>query len=182
MQPPPAPLDIAKLKILVAQADIIIVGRINEVNETEGTIEATLGIEKLLKGKVTGKTISIRETYRAADSAKPVPAANGKDESPKIVRTIIGPSTYHGTYRKDSRIIVLLEKIKGTDSYKPLGSDTFNDYLCEFIIENDSIKSIETDYFRFAEDLQKYISTENKFTGLIKKLLKYNLNKRGNNG
>jgi hypothetical protein len=169
MQPPPPPLNIEQLKILVAQADLIIVGKISEVNETEGTVETAVHIEKLLKGKAAGETISIRETYRTANSQKPVPVSNDKGESPKmIVRSIVGPSTYHGRYKKDSRIIVLLEKTRETDSYKPLGSDTFNDYLGEFIIEDDGIKTI---YFQFAHDMEKYAACEKRFIGFIKKLL-----------
>ena len=174
MQPPPPPLDIAKLKMLVAKADLIIVGKIKEVNETEGTVAATVQIEKMLKGKIKGETISIRETYRTANTEKPAPTANLKDESPKmIVRTMIGPSSYHGSYKKDSRIIILLEKIKGTESYRPLGSDTFDDYLGEFLIEDDGIKTI---YFQFAEDLKKYAACEKQFIGFISKLIKNNLN------
>jgi hypothetical protein len=182
MQPPPPPLDIAQFKLLVAEADIIVIGKINESKETDGVIEATLGIEKLLKGKAAGKTIAIKEIYKPANFQTLAPES--KDEggqSKAITASIAGPATYHGKYKKDGRILVLLQKIEGTGKYKPLGSGTYNKYLCEFIIENDGIKSIEIDYFRFAEDLGKYIVSENKFTGLIKKLLKSNLNKKDNN-
>jgi len=181
MQPPPPPLNIAQLKTLVAQADIIVVGKINEVKETEGTIEATLGIEKLLKGKIAGKTIVIKETYKTFNSSSPALGLKDGGESQKkmIIRSTAGPSAYHGKYKKDSRIIALMEKIEGTDNYRPLGSGTYNKHLCEFLIENDGIKSIEINYFRFAEDVRKYIGSEKQFISFIKKLIKSSSNQGG---
>ena len=96
-----------------------------------------------------------------------------------IVRSTAGPATYHGKYKEGSRIVVLLEKIEGTGSYRPLGSGTYNKHLCEFLIENDGIKSIEINYFRFAEDVGKYIGSEKQFIGFIKKLIKSGSNKGG---
>jgi len=180
MQPPPPPLNIAQLKMLIAQADLIVVGKVTAVKETEGTIEATLSIEKLLKGKAAGKTIGIKETYQPASFQKP--ALESKDESGQgktITASIAGPATYHGKYKKDGRIIVLLEKIKGTANYRPLGSGTYDKYLCEFLIENDGIKSINTNYFQFAEDVEKYVGSEKQFICFIKKLIKSNSNKVG---
>lgn len=183
MQPPPPPLNIAQLKTLVAQADLIIVGKIKAVKETDGTVEATIHIEKLLKGKADGKTIEIKETYKPASFQTPSPESKNEGESPKmIVRTIAGPGTYHGKYKEGSRIVVLLEKIEGTATYRPLGSGTYNKHLCEFLIENDGIKSIETNYFRFAEDVERYTATENNFTCFIEKLIKSHSNKGGRNG
>lgn len=183
MQPPPPPLNTDQLKIFVAQADLIIVGRIKAVRETEGTVEATVRIEKLLKGEAAGKTIEIKETYKPASFQKPSPESKTEADPDKaIVASIAGPATYHGKYRKDGRILVLLEKNEGTGHYRPLGSGTYNKYLCEFLIENDGMKSIETNYFRFAEDVVKYTTTENNFTGLIKKLIKSDSSKQGNNG
>ena len=179
MQPPPPPLNIAQLKMLIAEADLIVVGKINAVKEADGTVEATVHIEKLLKGKVAGNTIAIEETYKPASFQTPAPGSKNEGESPQmIVRSTAGPGAYHGKYKKGSRIVVLLEKIEATGNYRPLGSGTYNKHLCEFLIENDGIKSIETNYFRFAEDVGKYTATENKFTGFIKKLIKSNSNKR----
>lgn len=183
MQPPPPPLNTAQLKRLIAKADLIIVGKIQEVKETEGTVEASVHIEKLLKGKAAGKTIAIKETYKPASFQKPAPESKDEGGQGKaIVASVAGPGTYHGKYKEGSRIVVLLEKIEATDQYRPLGSGTYNKHLCEFLIENDGIKSIETNYFRFAEDVEKYIETEKCFIGFIKKLIKTNLNKGGNNG
>jgi hypothetical protein len=177
MQPPPPPLNIAQLKLLISEADMIAVGKINEVKETEGAVEASLCIEKLLKGKVAGKMIVIKETYRINNSQLHSPVSKDEDESQKmIVSSIAGPSTYHGTYKKGSRIIVLMEKIEGTDTYRPLGSGTYNKHLCEFLIEDDGIK---TYYFKFAEDVGKYIAGEKQFIGFIKKLIKSSSNKGG---
>lgn len=180
MQPPPPPLNIAQLKMLIVQADLIIVGKINEVKETAGTIEAALSIEKLLKGKAAGKTIGIKETYKPASFQTPATGLKDEGESPQmLVHSTAGPSTYHGKYKKDGRIIVLLEKIKGTANYRPLGSGTCDKYLGEFIIENDGIKSREPDYFRFAEDVGKYIGSEKQFISFIKQLIKSGFNKGG---
>ncbi|MRR17777.1 MAG: hypothetical protein EG826_15120, partial [Deltaproteobacteria bacterium] len=164
MQPPPPPLSIAQLKTLVAQADLIIVGKITAGREAEGVVETTVQVEKLLKGKRAGKTVKIRETYRPAALRTPAPESNKDGEPSKMVApTIAGPSAYHGKYKEGSRIIVLLTKTEENGSYKPLGSGTYNKYLGEFLIEKDGIKSIETDYFRFAQDLEKHAATENKF-------------------
>jgi hypothetical protein len=183
MQPPPPPLNIAQLKMLIAQADLIVVGKITAVKETEGTVEATVHIEKLLKGKAAGKTIGIKETYQPASFQTPATGLKDEGESPQmLVHSTAGPSTYHGKYKKDGRIIVLLEKIKGTANYRPLGSGTYDKYLCEFLIENDGIKSINTNYFQFAKDVEKYAASEKSFIGFIKKLINLISTKGGNNG
>jgi hypothetical protein len=177
MQPPPPPLNIAQLKILIAKADIIVVGKINAVKETEKTIEAILNIEKLLKGKVSGKTILIRETYKNLDPQSSGIDEKDGDESKKIiVSSIAGPSTYHGKYKKGLRILVLMEKIEGTDKYRPLGSGTYVKHLCEFLIEDDGIKTL---YFQFDEDIEKYTGSEKQFIGFIKNLILSGSNKRG---
>ena len=175
MQPPPPPLSISQLKTLIAEADLIVVGEINEVKETESTVEAAIHVERLLKGKITGKTIGIKEIYKPVNSQTPGLESKDAGESNRtLVRSIAGPITYHGRYNRGSRIVVLLEKIEGTDTYKPLGSGTYNKHLCEFLIENDSIN---TNYFKFAEDVEKYIVSEKQFIGFINKLIKSNSNK-----
>jgi hypothetical protein len=183
MQPPPPPLNIAQLKILIAEANMIVVGKINAVKETgeaERTIDATLSIEKLLKGKVSGKTIVIRETYKILNSKPPGLGSRDEGESRKmIVSEIAGPSTYHGKYVQDARILVLLEKIKGTDQYRPLGSGTYDRHLCEFLMEGDGITKL---YFQFAEDVGRYARCENRFIGFIEKLIKDSSNKEENHG
>jgi hypothetical protein len=183
MQPPPPPLNIAQLKILIAEADMIVVGKINAIKETEErekTVEATLSIEKNLKGKVAGKTIVIRETYK---TYKPELLGLGTidENEPRkmVVSEVAGPSTYHGKYVQDARILVLLEKIQGTDQYKPLGSGTYDKHLCEFLIEDDGIKKL---YFQFAEDVGKYAGSENQFIYFIEKLIKDSSNKGENHG
>jgi hypothetical protein len=95
-----------------------------------------------------------------------------------IVSSIAGPSTYHGKYLQDARILVLLEKINGTDKYRPLGSGTYDKHLCEFLIEDDGIKTF---YFQFAEDVGKYAGSENQFIDFIEKLI-INSNKEENHG
>lgn len=175
MQPPPPPLNIAQLKMLIAQADLIVVGKITAVKETAGTIEAALSIEKLLKGKTAGKTIAIKETYKPASFQTPAPGSKNEGGAPQMLtRSTAGPATYHGKYKKDGRIIVLLEKIKGTVNHRPLGSGTYDKYLCEFLIEDDGIKT--TFYFQFAEDVEKYAACEKQFISIIKELIKANSN------
>ncbi|MCX6553463.1 MAG: hypothetical protein NTZ12_00385, partial [Candidatus Aminicenantes bacterium] len=93
--------------------------------------------------------------------------------------SIAGPSTYHGKYVQDARTLVLLEKIEGTDKYRPLGSGTYDKHLCEFLIEDDGIKTF---YFQFAEDVGKYAGSEKQFIGFINKLIKDSSNKGGNDG
>jgi len=174
MQPPPPPLNIAQLKMLIAQADLIVVGKTKAVKEADGTVEATVHIEKLLKGKVAGKTIAIKETYKPATFQTPAPESKDKGESPQmLVRSTAGPSTYHGKYQEGSRIVVLLEKNEGTGNYRPLGSGTYDKYLCEFLIEDDGIKTF---YFKFAEDVGKYAGCEKQFISIIKELIKANSN------
>ena len=177
MQPPPPPLNLAQLRMLTLKADLIAVGKIARVKETEGaiggetkkTVEAVLSIEKLLKGRVAGKTIIIKETYKTFDSQ--LPGLEIKDEGePKkmIVSSRAGPSCYHGRYRQGMRIVVLLEKIKATDEYRPLGSGTYDKHLCEFLIEDNGIKTF---YFKFADDVGKYAGCEEQFIDFIRKLI-----------
>lgn len=188
MQPPPPPLNLSQLRILISEADLIAVGKIDSVKETEGanggdtkkTVETLLSVEKLLKGKVAGKTIIIKETYKTFDSQSL--GLGSKDEGdPKkmIVSSRAGPSCYHGRYRQGMRIVVLLEKIKGADEYRPLGSGTYDKHLCEFLIENDGIKAF---YFKFADDVRKYVGSEEQFIGFIRKLMNQVQTKGGNNG
>jgi len=175
VQPPPPPLNIVQFKTLITQADLIVVGKIKEVKETEGTVEAAVVIEKLLKGKFAGKTIEIKESYNTVNPPKSSIESKNAGESNKIiVAEIAGPNTYHGKYKKDLRIVVLMEKIEGTNKYRPLGSGTYNKHLCEFLIENDGIK---TYYFQSAEDVGKYTVSEKLFTNFIKKLIRSNLSK-----
>ena len=171
MQPPPPPLDLPKLRTLVSKADLITVGKIGSVkgtvipnkSVTKMEITATLHVEKLLKGAISNKSIIIREIYPT-----PAPMPKKKDALKNTIIGIrVGPACYHGSYEKKNRIIVLLKKINGTDGYKPLGSGTYDKYLCEFFIEDDRIK---TCYFKFAEDVLKYAESEQAFIGLIKEL------------
>jgi hypothetical protein len=183
MQHPPPPLNIAQLKMLIAKADMIVVGKINAVKETEEiekTAEATLSIEKLLKGKVAEKTVVIKETYKIYKPQFLGPGPKDEGESNKIiVSSVAGPSTYHGKYIQGARILVLLEKIEGTDQYRPLGSGTYDKHLCEFPIEDDGIKTF---YFHFAEDVGKYAGSENQFIDFINKLIKNSSCKGKNDG
>ncbi len=48
---------------------------------------------------------------------------------------------------------------------RPLGSGTYDKYLCEFPVEADGIKTF---YFSFAADLVEYVGSEEKFIGLIR--------------
>ncbi len=176
MQPPPPPLDIAKFKTLIAEADIIVVATIDDVNETKSIIETTVQIEKLLKGEVARRTIKIREIYKDPASEKFSAKSKGNGGSDKVItRTIAGPSPYRGKYKNGSRVIILMEKIEGTDEYKPLGSGTYNKHLCEFLIENDGIHTL---YFQLAEDVKRYAVSENQFVGLINKLVSIDSSKQ----
>jgi hypothetical protein len=169
MQPPPPPLNTAQLRELISEANLIVVGKIGAVKETEGTVEVVLKVEKLLKGKIANKTIIIAETYRFF--APQLRGGESKDvDKPdkNIVSTIAGPNTYHGSYKKGKRIIVLLEKIEGTGKYRPLGSGTYDKYLCEFFIEDTGIKTV---YFKFADDVKQYAGREKQFVSFIKRII-----------
>jgi hypothetical protein len=174
MQPPPPPLNLANFKSLVSLADVIVVGKVGEVRETEKMLDgkahrevkADLRIEKLLKGNVTGETLTIQESSAVLNPSLPR-AANQDGSGPKemIVASKAGPSTYHGHYTAGMRIIVLLEKVEGAHGYRPLGSGSYNKYLCEFLVEPDGIKPF---YFKFAEDMSRYAESEDRFVDLIK--------------
>ncbi len=170
MQPPPPPLDLVQLRILISKADLIVVGKIDTARETEQTVEAALIIEKLLKGKATGKTIAIKEA-RGPATTRPADAISKDESEPSkmIVANRAGPSFYHGRYKQGMRIVVLLEAIKGTNEYRPLGSGTYDKHLCVFSIEN---HRIQTFYFQFAEDVKKYAEREERFICFIKKTTK----------
>ena len=80
---------------------------------------------------------------------------------------------------QDWRIIVFLAKIKGTDIYKPLGSDTYDEYFSQFPIDNNRIKAF---YFKFADDVKKYAGSEQEFIGLIRSLIDPDSEKGDNGG
>lgn len=176
MQPPPPPLNLVQLKNLISEADIIAVGKIGRIKETDAvnggetkkSIEVILSVEKLLKGEVSGKTIVIKETYSTIDSSTlcPLPRDEGKPGK-TIIGLRAGPSCYHGTYKQGARIIVLLARIEGTNWYTPLGSGTYDKHLCEFLIEDEGIKSV---YFKFAGDVEKDAGSEKEFIDLIRRL------------
>lgn len=176
MQPPPPPLNLTQLKHLITLADVIVAGRIATVKETqtvyEGkraqTVEAVLNVEKVLKGKVTSDSIIIKETYSVLNPPRTAVSPKQKGEPKK---TIIGltarPSRYHGEYAQGVQVLVLLERIAGCREYKPLGSGTYDEYLCEFVIGKGGV---QTRYFKFAEDLKKYTGSEAQFIALIERL------------
>jgi len=170
LQPPPPPLDIEQLEILISRAEVIVVANVKQVKDTECIIEATLCVEKLLKGEIPGKAIEIKETYKTAASPSATLKPENKNDGATIVRSVAGRSSYRGKYEKGLRIIALLEKDEKTDKYKPLGSGTYNEHLCEFIIENGGVKSL---YFRFAQDVSIYTGSEKYFICLIKKLIRH---------
>lgn len=170
MQPPPPPLDLVQLRMLIAKADLIVVGKIDKAQETDQTVEAALSIEKLLKGKAAGKTIAIKEA-RGPATTRPADAISKDESEPSkmVVADRAGPSFYHGKYKQGMRIVALLEKIKDTDKYRPLGSGTYDKHLCLFPIEN---HGIQTFYFQFAENVKKYAEREERFICFIKKTTK----------
>jgi len=149
--------------MLISKADLIVVGMVDEAQETEETVTAVLKIEKLLKGKIDGKTVVIQEIR--SPLVRRIPDVVSKD----IVANITGSSYYHGKYKKGMRIVLLLKKIEGTKKYRPLGSGTYNQHLCAFPIEN---HKIQTFYFRFAEDVKKFAAGEGQFICLINKTVK----------
>jgi len=181
MQPPPEPLNIPKLRCLISEADLIAVGTVTGLMETEctkggerrKTVSAALSVEMPLKGDVlSGSPIMIEETYPAPDSLlKPPPerlAKNNNAPEKAVVGLRAGPSRYHGRYAQGGRIIVFLKDIKGTCGYTPLGSGTYDKHLCEFLIETDGIKAL---YFRFADDVLPHVGSEEEFIGLIRALI-----------
>ncbi|MDD5724471.1 MAG: hypothetical protein PHY29_12165, partial [Syntrophales bacterium] len=174
MQPPPPPLTLPQLRRLTSEADLIVVGKIGRIGESgyvnggeaKKEVAVTLSVEKLLKGRVSDKIITIKEIYTSFDSPTPGLTSRDKGEPPKaIIGLRAGPSRYHGRYRQGDRIIVLLANIEGTAECRPLGSGTYDKHLCEFLIEDEGIKTF---YFTFATDLVQYAETEEKFTGLIR--------------
>ena len=180
MQPPPPPLDSTQLQKLIAEADVIVVGQIDRVKKSEEvtearkkiTTEVIVKIEKVLKGKIPGKDICIKESYPGFSAVTVEPTSKENIKAQKtIIPTVAGPRCYYGRYQEDARIIALLAEIEGTNQYKPLGSGTYDKHLCEFLIENGGIKTL---YFRFADDVEKYAHSEDDFIGLIKRLLKKN--------
>lgn len=178
MQAPPPPLNIEKLGKLVSDADLIVVGKVGKVEEVETesekeikiALDVILNVEKVLKGDVPGETIVIKESYPSFA----VPTTRGPEEErmgsgqKSVAGFRAGPGRYHGKYTLGNRIIIFLEKITEMDAYKPLGSGTYDEYLCEFLIEDQGVKTL---YFRFADDLVKHAETEQEFVGLIRGLL-----------
>ncbi|MEE9913559.1 MAG: hypothetical protein K4571_17745 [Deltaproteobacteria bacterium] len=170
MQPPPPPLDIDQFRTLIAKADLIVVGTVEEAQETEETVAAVLRIEKLLKGKRAGKTIAIREIRGPATARQSEAVSKDENESSRtVVAQRAGPVYYHGRYKPGLRIVVLLEAIQGTAEYRPLGSGTYTKHLCVFPVES---QGMETFYFKFAENMKRYAGGEKQFVCLIRKVIK----------
>ena len=173
MQPPPPPLDVPQLKGLVAKADLVVVGEVREVKETEATdgavkrvrIDAVLKIARVIKGKCEGADLLIEESYTAPGStlSQCTPAA-GEDRGKVIVGEWAGPAKYHGVYTKGSRIIALLAPVKGGGAYRPLGSGTYNEHLGEFLVENNAVRAVS---LPFAAGLERYAHSENEFIDLV---------------
>ena len=172
MQPPPPNLTIVELRKLISSADIIVKGEVIEVtqqrklqdNKKFDYLDVVIRVEELLKGEISGDTVLIEENISSEhpfNMVKGVKADKGKS----IVVTQAGPRWYHGRYKKGERVILFLSKLSEGKRYKPLGSGTYNRYLCEFIIGD---KGIQTLYFAFAEDVKKYAGSEERFIHLIK--------------
>jgi hypothetical protein len=141
-----------------------------EKNKSTG-VEVTLKLEKLLKGEVSSKTIHIKECHPAFDSVRVGAGLKNMKNKPKkeIVRVRVGPRYYQEKYVQGARIIMLLLRVEGTDEYESLGSGTYDKYFCEFLIKDGGIRAF---YFRFADDIGKYVGLEEQFVGLIRKLIK----------
>jgi len=176
MQPPPPPLGISQLRELIRRADLVVVGEIKEVKETEGPvsagkearINAVLKVEKILKGKHAGGDLVLEESYTKPGSMRTqYVAVAGEEHGKTITCERQGPAQYHGVYRKGARIIALLASVKGANAYRPLGSGTYNEHLCEFIMENGAVRTVN---FSFAADLERYARSENEFTNLVAQL------------
>lgn len=176
MQPPPPPLGMSQLRELILKADLVVVGEIREVKETEGPvsagkevrIDAVLKVEKILKGQYAGGDLVIEESYTKPGSTRYqcTPAA-GEERGMVIVGESAGPAQYHGVYKKGSRIIALLAPVKGGRAYRSLGSGTYNEHLCEFIVENGAVRTVN---FSFAGDVERYARSENEFVNLVAQL------------
>ena len=180
MQPPPSPLNLTHLQALIAKADIIVVGKVVLVKKTEEvtktgkqtTVEVDLKVEKLFKGEVSVKYIHIQESYPGSDSIVTDLTTSKNEVSPgQIVSTTAGPRPYHGKYKEGERIIVFLKVIEVKNKYRPLGSGTYDEYLGEFLIQGGCITAV---HFKFADDIEKYARSEDKFIGLIIKLSEKN--------
>jgi hypothetical protein len=172
MQPPPPPLNIAKLKNLVAVADDILIGSVSQIQETqqmidgrsENKITVTLKIEKRVKGKEDKDQILIEEIYPAPPS---LPASGGA-EGKQISAMRAGPSPYHGKFSSGARMVLFLKRPAESSAYHLLGSGTYTEYIGEFLLENGKVSPL---YVSFAEDLILYADSESQFIGLIERLL-----------
>lgn len=176
VQPPPPPLGISQLRELIRRSDLVVVGKIKDVNEAEKTVDvkketrinAILEIEKILKGVYGGANLVLEESYSTHCAMRPhhTPTTSKKHEK-TIARERSGPIQYHGVYRKGARIIALLVPVKGAGTYQPLGSGTYDEYLCEFLIENGTVRTVNSS---FEADIERYARSESGFTDLIVKL------------
>jgi hypothetical protein len=173
MQPPPPPLNIQQLGELLSSAEVVAVGTVTQVKsaekvvglETRRTVEAVLLVERLLKGQAAGKSIVIEESYPVLNPS--LPGAVSKDENKPgkaVIGIKAGPTCYHGEYSQGARVVVLLERVTGSDKYRPLGSGSYNRYLGEFLLETGGVKSL---YYQFAEDVQAVAGSEDQFVDLI---------------
>lgn len=170
MQPPPPPLNLANLKKLVSQADVVLVGRVVSVKKalkpdqpTLKEIEVSVEIKRLLKGKAPGSTITVREDI-------PVRKNIQVKGNPKVVGVRIGPTPYHGVYELGDNVVLILVKSEGReDEYQPIGSGSYDKYFGEFLIRGGRIKPL---YYRFSDDIEKYTRSEGEFISLVENILK----------
>jgi len=177
IQPPPPPLTLSQFQQLIAESGVIAIGEVIQVANSEKssdrvkevTTTVILRPEKILKGETTGKDILIIETYPDYDSVTTDLTSKKSEGGPMaIVSMNAGPRPYHGRYKEGSRIIIFLEEVTGTNEYRPLGSGTYDKYLCEFLIKTSGIQTI---YYQFDDDLKKHAQSEDEFVGLIKKTI-----------
>lgn len=181
MQPPLPPLNVEKLKQLVSEADLIVVGKVVRVGENEAVdgqetkieLQCELNVVEFIKGHVSNQTIIIREIYPTF--AVPTPSIENVLEMKKVGpgrKTVkgfrAGPGVYHGKYTPGERIMVFLYGSDGNEAFKPLGSGTYDGYLCEFLIGQDGVEPL---YFRFSDDVKGRTGSEQAFIGLIRSLL-----------
>lgn len=168
VRPPLKPLDMENLRKIVADAEVIAVGRVTSVTRSKVlhppretvSIQVDMAVERVLKGDKSIRTIAIEESY---EQFSPEDANAGNPVARKA-----GPAPAVGVYREGDRMLVCLKRIDGSNLYRPLGSGNYNAYLGVFQISPDGIAS---DRYMFDEALSKYAAKSDSLLALISSMI-----------
>lgn len=169
MRPPLKPLNKLQFQKMIADADIIAIGTVIHVVQSKNaqptletiTVQATLHVEKILKGDRKIINIVIEESCQQFIRDNP----DNDDQAEKAITAhIAGPGLPIGQYHNGDRIVVLLQPVAQSTHYCPLGSGKHDAYLGVFLITPEGIRPYR---YRFDETVAGYARSEAELIDFI---------------